>query len=333
MVNRVVVAFMDGRRARGFVYDISQGHDEFHLFPTEDLSEMSGELVKLPECKAIYFVKSLTGNPHYHENKTELPRQKRWGRPFEVTFHDGERIVGTVEIFHPDRRGFYLIPPDPRSNNLRIFVVKSNALQVRPLDQSTGEASDPFWSAPDPARYPVEKRVEVVLRLLQGTHVNDLSMEAFLPVAVLLFWKETFLKAARAALADEALERARGPGDPEAPPVKPDKVPPAKRIEIVLRLIAREDQAVVSQVFLVPFRTLMEWHDVFVDAGKMAIRAQTADEAGQDPDAVREKYEGLLSPFSAREREREELLDELSSVLDDLPGDEPPAAGRRRGGG
>ena len=313
-VNQVVVALADGRRARGFVYDINPENEDFHLFATDDPSEPRSEIIRVAECKAIYFVKSLTGNPDYEENKTELPAQRRFGRPVEVIFGDGERIVGMVEFFHAERKGFYLIPPDPKSNNLRIFVVKANAQGVRLLDAATGPGGDGDWTPPEPARFPVEKRVEVVLRHLRGEDLDDLSIELRLAGPVLSHWKGKFVEAGRAALSDAALSRPLDGEHPGAARAKRDRTPVERRLEIVLKVMAREDEAVISQVFMVPLRVLADWRERFLRTGQDALRGQAAAEGAEDPDAVRLRYEALVAP-PGKEDGLKSLLDQFSDAL------------------
>ena len=36
---------------------------------------------------------------------------------------DGESLVGVVQDYQPDEAGFFLVPADPNSNNVRCFVV------------------------------------------------------------------------------------------------------------------------------------------------------------------------------------------------------------------
>jgi len=319
LVNRVVVAFLDGSRTRGFVYDVNMRRGDFHLYASEDPGETRGKLVRLTECKAVFFVKSLTGNPNYRENKLDLPEQRRWGRPFEVIFHDGETMVGTVEIFHDEDLGFYLIPPDPKSNNLRIFVIKSNTRSIRPLDSRTGEGTEGVWEIPEPSAYAVGKRIEVVQRLLRDPDAEKLSMEVYLPVPVLEYWKRSFLDGALASLSDEAIAEARRREDPDRPPDKPDRTPAHKRLEIVVRLSAKEDQAVLSQVYLVPFRLLVEWKDRAMDGGKAALRRIADEERDLAPEALLARYEALLVVINREDRKREEFLDSLADVLKDAP--------------
>jgi hypothetical protein len=323
MVNRVVVAKMDGTRLRGYVYDVNTAKEEFHLFASEAADEKNAEIVNLRECKAVCFVKSLTGNPNYQENKTELPERKRFGRGMEVVFADGERILGTAEFYNPDKLGFYLIPPDPRSNNLRIFVVIPNARSVTVLGEKTGAGADGQWVAPDPVGYPHDKRSEVVLRLLRGTPPDRLSLDVWLPVPVMQYWKDAFVAAGSAALSDVALALARqgDPGDgEERDGGKPDRTPEGKRLEIVLAALARADEAVLSQENLVPVRLLAGWRERFLDAGRAAVKEQAAVEDGESPDTVRARYEGLSLRAPDGRSERDSFLDGLSDLFGDTSG-------------
>ncbi len=324
LVNRVVVALLDRRRARGYVYDVSMQRGDFHLYASDDPAETRGELIHLADCKAVFFVKSLTGNPNYRENKTELTERRRWGRPFEVVFHDGERMVGNVEIFHEENVGFYIIPPDPRSNNLRIYVVKANARSVRPLDERTGPGADGTWEVPDPATYPSDKRNELVTRLLRNPDAEKLSLEVYLPAPVIEYWRKVFLDAARAALTDEAIEEARRMEDPDRPPEKPDRTTPDKRLDVVVRLFGNENQAVVSQVFLVPFRLLAEWRERALDAGKAALRKLSGDESALAKETVQARYEALLLARDTEAEEKKDFLDSLSESMKDPPNPRQP---------
>ena len=45
------------------------------------------------------------------------------GRYVEIRFRDGEVMVGTVDGTATEDPGFFLVPADPGSNNLRVYVV------------------------------------------------------------------------------------------------------------------------------------------------------------------------------------------------------------------
>jgi hypothetical protein len=87
--------------------------------------------LKFKDLKAIFFVKDFTGNPQ-RRSRHELSPQ-RHGKALEVTFHDGEKVVGRTEAFNPQKIGFFLFPDDPEDNNIRIFVINRNARAVKVL--------------------------------------------------------------------------------------------------------------------------------------------------------------------------------------------------------
>jgi hypothetical protein len=51
----------------------------------------------------------------------------------EITFCDGEVMVGTTLGYDRNRPGFFIFPADPQSNNVRVFVISSAVKKVRQL--------------------------------------------------------------------------------------------------------------------------------------------------------------------------------------------------------
>jgi hypothetical protein len=130
-LNKAVVGFLDGRRVRGHVFDFSPLKDRFHLAPEADPLQGKRSEILLKDLKAIFFVKDFAGNSQYKESKTsESPVR---GRKIEVTFRDGEKLVGSSQAYNLKNLGFFLFPLDDKSNNSRIFVVSSNVESVRTL--------------------------------------------------------------------------------------------------------------------------------------------------------------------------------------------------------
>jgi hypothetical protein len=127
--SRVVVAYLDGRRLKGYVYNFSPLHEFFRLFPHEETTQARGTDVQLKDLKAVFFVKDFAGNPAYKESQRVDPA--RVGRRIEVTFADGEVINGTTDTYNPQKPGFFIAPADPAWNTIRVFVVKKNAKQIR----------------------------------------------------------------------------------------------------------------------------------------------------------------------------------------------------------
>ena len=122
--NKVVVQFKDSRISKGKTKDFFPNKSEFHL------EERSGEIIKVyvEDLKAIFFVKSYEGNKEHKDNYNDAVAGG--GRKVIVKFIDGEIVIGYTLGYSPDRQGFFLNPADLKSNNERIFIVKSATEQV-----------------------------------------------------------------------------------------------------------------------------------------------------------------------------------------------------------
>ena len=117
--NRVVARFADGHVVKGTTQDFAVTRDFFHVIPAEPGAPPVR--VNVPLLKAVFFVKDHTGDKDYNERKAFdrlVP-----GRKLQVTFRDGEVLVGSSTAYDAARPGFFLMPADPKSNNDRIFVV------------------------------------------------------------------------------------------------------------------------------------------------------------------------------------------------------------------
>lgn len=90
-------------------------------------------MVAISELKAVFFVKDFKGDFRYVERKQFNEDDRQAGRKVEVTFYDGEVMVGTTVGYDPKRIGFFVIPIDSQCNNLRIFVVNESVKQFRYL--------------------------------------------------------------------------------------------------------------------------------------------------------------------------------------------------------
>ena len=129
----MVVRYANGTLVRGFIQNFSANKDWFHLLPAD---ESSGGMIEVfvKRLKAVFVVRDFYGNPHYDERKKYLEGQNPSGVKLEVTFADGEVLVGsTLLSYYPNRQGNFVIPADPESNNIRVFVVSSAVKSVRQL--------------------------------------------------------------------------------------------------------------------------------------------------------------------------------------------------------
>jgi len=118
---KVVVRYRDGKIVKGFTNDFFPNKPLFHLGngPGD-----RGVPVEVADLKAIFFVKSFDGDPKYDEYRAFKKGQTVQGRKVMMTFNDGEMLSGTVLGYDTNRPGFFLVPSDPDSNNIRIFVVQ-----------------------------------------------------------------------------------------------------------------------------------------------------------------------------------------------------------------
>ncbi len=129
---KVVVAYLDGRRLKGYTNDFSPVRDQFFLFPegADPKPGGRGTPVRLAELKAVFFVKDFAGNPSHREAPD--PSQLL-GKKIEVTFADGEKLIGSSVAYNPRNLGFFMQSADSASNNERMFVVNRNVKQVKVL--------------------------------------------------------------------------------------------------------------------------------------------------------------------------------------------------------
>jgi hypothetical protein len=105
--NRVVARFADGHIVKGTTQDFAVTRDFFHVVPAEPGA--AAVRVNVPLLK------------DYNERKAFdklVP-----GRKLQVTFRDGEVLVGSSTAYDAARPGFFMTPADPKSNNDRIYVV------------------------------------------------------------------------------------------------------------------------------------------------------------------------------------------------------------------
>jgi len=120
MSNKVVAHYLDGRILKGLSIDVDV------LKPICHVRSSGGPAVevKLADLKALYLVRELEGDPGRHESTQVAQGDNRLHGSTIVTlrFSDGERLVGLMNRYPPNRPYYFLVPADPGSNNIRILV-------------------------------------------------------------------------------------------------------------------------------------------------------------------------------------------------------------------
>lgn len=130
-VNKIVARYRNGRIRKGYTENFFPNKPKFHLRPLSVSGPGEAEEVLLNDLKAVFFVRDFAGDRGYKERKHLLEGEKTQGRIIEVTFADGEVLVGTTMGYDPKRTGFFIFPVDPKTNNLKIFVVSGAVRSAR----------------------------------------------------------------------------------------------------------------------------------------------------------------------------------------------------------
>jgi hypothetical protein len=127
---KVVVHFSDGKLIKGFTEDFFPNKERFHIIPADSPSDGAIE-VSTKDLKAMFIVRDFIGDSQYNERKKYIEGEKPSGKKVEVTFADGEVLVGSTLGYDPKRQGFFIFPADPKSNNIRVYAVSSGVKKVR----------------------------------------------------------------------------------------------------------------------------------------------------------------------------------------------------------
>jgi hypothetical protein len=131
--SKIVARYVDGRIVKGYTQNFFPNKPAFHIQSYEGASAKEVAEIRVEELKAVFFVKDFRGD-HNHKATGLPPEGKRpQGRLMEVTWKDGEIIVGTTTGYDPHRTGFFLFPVDPQSNNDKVFIVSASVGKVRNL--------------------------------------------------------------------------------------------------------------------------------------------------------------------------------------------------------
>jgi hypothetical protein len=129
---RVVAHFIDDIVVRGYTSDFNPSNTFFLIHQAIPGSRPEEPLrIELKEIKAVFFVKTLEGNREYQERKEFSEGDRVLGQKVEVTFIDGETIRGYTVDYNPRQQGYFLIPVDPDSNNIQVFVVSHAVSSIR----------------------------------------------------------------------------------------------------------------------------------------------------------------------------------------------------------
>jgi Family of unknown function (DUF6982) len=129
--SKIVARFQDGKMLKGYTQNFFPNRPVFHVLPLDAASTTKSVEIGVRELKAVFFVRDFMGNRGYDERKVLDPGEKVQGRLIEVTFKDGEVLVGSTTGYDPKRPGFFFFPIDPKSNNIKAYILSSAVRGVR----------------------------------------------------------------------------------------------------------------------------------------------------------------------------------------------------------
>jgi hypothetical protein len=128
--NRIVARYRDGRIVKGHTGNFSPTASSFLLAIDQADSPGRSVTVQVAELKAIFFVRDFAGDPGRQDRKEFAAHQPYQGRQIEVTFYDGEKIVGSTPNYDPSLPGFFVFPADTESNTMKVFAVAGAVASV-----------------------------------------------------------------------------------------------------------------------------------------------------------------------------------------------------------
>ena len=129
-INKIVAHARDGKLIKGTTRDFFPNRPHFHIQPVEGGEPVE---VRCKNLKAAFFVKDFAGDSSRQDPVGFLasPAETKQGMKIAVRFKDGELLCGYSLTFSADREGFFMFPADPRSNNIRIYVMTAATAEVK----------------------------------------------------------------------------------------------------------------------------------------------------------------------------------------------------------
>lgn len=129
-MNHVVAHLLDRRVIKGQSFDVDPGKPRCHI-----RTETGPVEVKLADVKALFFVRSLAGDPQRNDLQEPDPAdpRNRGATKIEITFTDSERLVAYTNRYPPRGKFFFVVPVDPASNNSRILINQNAVRSHRAL--------------------------------------------------------------------------------------------------------------------------------------------------------------------------------------------------------
>src|SRR5262245_7497492 len=129
-INKVVVHARDGKLLKGTTRDFFPNRPLFHIQPADSSPSVE---VRCKSLKAVFFVRDFSGDSSRRDTMgwPTGPKDSKQDMKVAVRFKDGELLCGYSLTYSVDREGFFMFPADPKSNNIRIYVLVGATTEVK----------------------------------------------------------------------------------------------------------------------------------------------------------------------------------------------------------
>ena len=122
----IVARYLDGRVVKGRTTDF---HPENDSFVVDVNAELPSERLSMKDMKALFFVRSLEGNPQRRDHR-EFPKGTALRTKLWLEFRDGEQMAGWPVSAALGKKGFYVLPTDPDSNVEKAYVFRESLSRI-----------------------------------------------------------------------------------------------------------------------------------------------------------------------------------------------------------
>ena len=135
---KAVLRFENGKVLKGYIRNFTS---DAEIVTVEEAGTGKVFTVDIHQLKAIFFVRVFKGD-RYHREIKSYGLSKLKGQKIFIKFKDKEDMVGFLEGRFPWEKGFFLskhddsvkgffiLPVDGDSNNIKLFVVSSSVIDV-----------------------------------------------------------------------------------------------------------------------------------------------------------------------------------------------------------
>ena len=152
---KVLVRRLDGQVIAGYAAPPSYLRAEGVEILTRE-----GQALIIPykELKAVYFVREFEGGPEGEEKKQFQSRPKTGGLWIRMRFRDEDLLDGILpnDLLQLMDHGLTITPPDPYSNNQRIFIPRAALRELTVLGVIGSSANKPRRRRPEVEKKQIE---------------------------------------------------------------------------------------------------------------------------------------------------------------------------------